>query len=115
MSGSVEVDTSRLARFVSRLAGTLATEGPTAARRRADLTAGRVRSGVPVRTGRLAATVETSPYRTTGAAVHYGGRLGYGRKIENKYHAVRDGIRDSRAEFYEDGKRVARVSVKRLK
>lgn len=114
MAGSVEVDTSRLQRALGRFAVALEGAGFAAARARAAATSERVRSGVPVRTGRLAATVETSTYRN-GAAVHYGGRLGYGRKIENKYHAVRDGIAGSKADFYEDGKRVARVSVKALK
>lgn len=67
-------------------------------------TASKVKSGVPVLTGRLAATVKPSKI-VGGAAVSYGGTLPYARKIERRSHAVQDGIEGAQAEF------IARMTV----
>ena len=98
MSGRVEVDTSKLERFMRRLADGLDKGGQSVARRHAEQTAAEIRGNVPRRTGRLAASVQvvTVP---GGYGVAYGGTLPYARYIEHRTNTVADAV-DGAADRY---------------
>lgn len=85
--GRVEVDTSELEAGIRQLARGLDDAGPRVGGATAATVASRLRGMVPVRTGRLRATVATSRL-VDGAAVHYGGGLPYAGYIDGRTHAT---------------------------
>lgn len=113
MSASVEVDTSDVERGMRQLAAGLDASGTAAARRQAEATAGDVRRGVPRRTGRLAATVGTTPV-DGGYGVTYGGTLPYADYIERRAHAVERGTSGAATTFGRAMQAVARTEVGKL-
>lgn len=109
----VEVDTSQLQRAMAQLAARLDAGGTAAARAQAENTAGRVRQNVPRRTGRLAATVQTTP-DGDGWAVTYGGGLPYANYIDHRSHATERGLDGAQLQFHRDMEALARSEVARL-
>lgn len=95
----IDVDVSAVVRGLRALAAGLDRTGPRVAFEQAGRTSAKVRSGVPVRTGRLASTVDAVRV-PDGAAVVYGGTLPYARYIERRAHAVKRGIAGAQTEFH---------------
>lgn len=114
MSGrEVEFDTTDLERGARSLVrGVESRTGPVASRTAQEV-ASRIRSGVPVRTGRLRATVSVSTERA-GSSVHYGGGLPYANYIERRAHAVEDGISGADEQFERAMTALAALEVSRL-
>jgi Bacteriophage HK97-gp10, putative tail-component len=110
---SVDVDMSALTSGVRQLADGLERAGPRVAASHAQATAAAIRARVPVRSGRLAATVQTSA-ELHGATVHYGGGLPYARYIENRTQAVADGTAGTEARFADAMERAGAEEVRKL-
>lgn len=96
MAAAVTVDTDQLDRGLRELVAGLASTA--AARAQADATARDIARAVPVRSGRLRATVGTRP-DGRGYAVTYGGGLPYANYIEHRSNAVADAVDGADAQF----------------
>jgi hypothetical protein len=99
MPGRVEVDTSKLARYIGRLAAGLETGGPRVAQTAAERTASEIENGVPVLTGRLRASVTVVDVGD-GYGVSYGAGVPYARKIERRDHTVSAAVDRSVDPYY---------------
>ena len=111
--GRVEVDTTELQRAFRELSVELTAGGQTGARRQADATASRIRTGVPRRTGRLAATVAVVGV-DGGYGVTYGGSLPYAGYIERRSQAVAHGSEGAASTFETAMRALARTVAGRL-
>jgi Bacteriophage HK97-gp10, putative tail-component len=113
MTSRVEVDTSRLTRGMRQLAAGLDRTGPRVALTQAARTAGQLRSNLPVRTGRLRASVRTTSI-PDGATVSYGAGVPYAHYIEGRTHAAEHAVSGADAQFYAAMFTAARNEVRRL-
>jgi hypothetical protein len=113
MTGSVEVDTSDVVRGVRQLAAGVKTGAQNGTRAAASATAADIRARLPVRTGRLAATVSAVAV-DGGWGVTYGGGLSYARPVAARTKAVAAGIAGDPARFARDMRTVAEKEVRRL-
>jgi hypothetical protein len=114
MTGTrVEVDTRELEAGLAQLMrGVDRGIGPVA-RGTAQSVAGRLRPMVPVRTGRLRATV-TVTATSTEAAVHYGGRLPYAGYIDGRTGATARATEGAPRTFYASMYGLGAMEVRRL-
>lgn len=109
----VVVDTSKLARAVIRLERGIDQGAPVAAQRTATTVATDLRARVPVRTGRLRASVRTE--RTAdGAQVIYGAGLPYATYIERRTGAVDAATSGADRDFQRACQTVAATEVRAL-
>jgi hypothetical protein len=98
VSIGVTCNTTDVTRGCRQLASELPKAGDRTGILQAQLTANRIRAGVPVRSGRLRSTVHAVP-APHGGAVTYGGNLPYARYIERRTHAVENGTASGAVEF----------------
>ena len=113
MSFAVEIDWAPVTRAVAGMAAGIESGSARVAAQVAADTATAIRDRVPVRTGRLAATVGTVP-TPDGAAVTYGGGLPYARYIEHRTGAVADGAAGAAERFDRAQTDMARTEVRKL-
>jgi hypothetical protein len=109
MIGSrVEIDTSDLEAGMRQLASRLQVVTPTVATGTAQRVAGELRTALPKRTGRLAASVQVAR-SPVGAAVSYGTGVPYANYIGNRTGAPDNAVAGSAVAFaaamYAAGKR----------
>jgi hypothetical protein len=114
VSSKVEVDTRALIAGVRKLAAGVTDAAPTAARKAAQTAATNIRSGLPVRTGRLAGSVVVVTDPEGGYGVSYGAGVTYARPVAARTGAVAAGIQGVPDEFARDCKTAAERTVARL-
>ena len=114
MTARVEVDTRKLAAGVRKLADGVADAAPQAARQAAETVASNIRSGLPVRTGRLVGSVAVVADPDGGFGVSYGAGVSYARPVAARTGAVGDGIQGVPDDFARDCRTVAERQVARL-
>jgi hypothetical protein len=95
----IQVDATAVTRGMRQLAAGLDRVPPRTGLEQATDTASRIRGQVPVRSGRLAHTVQAVRV-PNGGAVTYGGGLPYAHYIEGRSHAVADGIAGAPEQFH---------------
>lgn len=113
MAARVEVDTTELDAAFSSLSRGLTVGGRELTTKAATKTASEIRGKVPVRSGRLAATVGTRP-DGLGTAVTYGGGLPYARYIEKRTNAVGSSVEGARAEYTREAFSLAAREARKL-
>jgi hypothetical protein len=109
----VHLDDSDLRRALQQLSAGIGRRSERTGYTQAVSTASRIRGRVPVRTGRLAATVHAGP-SSGGGSVTYGGGLPYARYIEKRSHAVRDGLRGVDVQYQRAMSDVAETEARRI-
>ncbi len=87
MAASVELDTARFLADMARFARGMERVANTEPARAATSTAGKLRTRLPRRTGRLAGSVHTTDEHN-GAGVSYGAGVPYARYIDRRTGAV---------------------------
>jgi hypothetical protein len=113
-AAKVEVDTRALVAGVRKLAAGVVDAAPTTARKAAETVATNIRSGLPVRTGRLAGSVAVVTDPEGGYGVSYGAGVSYARPVAARTGAVGAGIAGVPDEFARDCKTVAERQISRL-
>ena len=114
MTAKVEVDTRALIAGVRKLADGVTNNAPPTARKAAETVAANIRSGLPVRTGRLAGSVAVVTDPEGGYGVSYGAGVSYARPVAARSGAVGAGIQGVPEEFARDCQTVAERQVARL-
>jgi hypothetical protein len=114
VSASVEVDARKFVAGVRQLAAGITDAAPTAARKAAEATADGIRSRLPVRTGRLASSVQVVADSDGGFGVSYGAGVSYARPVAARTGAVGAGIAGIPDAFARDCNTVADRQVRRL-
>lgn len=113
VSAGVDIDYSDVTRGMAQLSAALPHDAAKVGLAYANVTAGRIRSRVPHRSGRLAGTVRAVA-EPAGAAVTYGGGLPYAGYIEGRSHAVAGGLAGAQTGYYTAMFTAAKTEVGRL-
>jgi hypothetical protein len=109
----VEVDDTDLLRALAQFGRGIESQVDRVGFGQASTTAADIRERVPVRSGRLAATVR--PVRDAqGGAVTYGGALPYARYIERRTGAVAAAVAAGTARFPRDCEAAAETEARRI-
>jgi hypothetical protein len=112
MPGRVEIDTSKLQRYIGHLADALESGGPRVAQAAAERTAAQIAGDVPVLTGRLRASVTVADVGE-GYAVSYGSGVPYARKIERRDGTVSRAVDSAADPYYRAQLELAQMEARR--
>lgn len=113
MAGArVEVDLSKLTRYVDALGDALERDGLDAAQRSAEQCAREIEGQVPVLTGRLRSSVTVAGLGD-GYGVSYGAGVPYARKIERRDSTVAQAIERATDPYYRAQLTVAQEGARR--
>jgi hypothetical protein len=110
---SVELDTRELEAGVSQLVAGIRRKVTPAAAGTANTVAGRLRSALPRRTGRLQSSVSVTALHD-GAEVHYGAGVPYASYIDGRTGATDSALLGCQATFLGVMRTVAASEVRRL-
>lgn len=114
MSASVEVDARKFVAGVRQLANGITDGAPPTARKAAEAAAEAIRSRTPVRTGRLASSVQVVTDADGGYGVSYGAGVSYARPVAARTRSVAEGIAGIPDAFARDCNTVADKQIRRL-